>query len=336
MDMLMNKKYKIIFSKTYLLIFPYTLSVFTAIIVFITNGTSGVFPNLMYIPISIAAQVNGKKHGITHAIISGLLVGPFMPLNVSTNSNQATTSWILRLIIYVSIAATIGFFSDYYKQMIEVTKNKNKEISEAQMATIYSLVKLSEYRDIDTGKHIERVAISCKLLANKLRHLSKYQSDIDDNYIDNIYKASPLHDIGKVGVPDKVLLKPGKFTPEEYEVMKIHTTIGANTLLDVKKKYPDNDFIEMGIYIALSHHEKWDGSGYPSGLSGENIPLSARITALVDAYDALRSKRVYKDAYSHEESLKIIKQDAGKHFDPNIVQTFIEYGEEFKRTFEEV
>ncbi len=146
-------------------------------------------------------------------------------------------------------------------------------------------------------------------------------------------KASTLHDIGKVGIPDSILHKPGKLTSQEFEIMKNHTNIGANTLLEVKKKYPDSKFLELGINITLYHHEKWDGSGYPHGLRGENIPLSARIMAIADAYDALRSKRVYKEAYSHEKSLEIIKQGKGTHFDPEIVDVFIENEAEFNNIF---
>ncbi len=143
-----------------------------------------------------------------------------------------------------------------------------------------------------------------------------------------------MHDIGKVGIPDSILLKPGRLSAEEFEIMKTHTTIGAETLLEVKRKYPDNKFVEIGIKIAHYHHEKWDGTGYPEGLSGEDIPLSARIMAFADVYDALRSSRVYKEAYSHEESIEIIKQSGGTHFDPEILKVFLENEIEFKSTFE--
>jgi len=143
-----------------------------------------------------------------------------------------------------------------------------------------------------------------------------------------------LHDIGKVGIPDSILLKPGKLSAEEYEMMKKHTIIGADTLAEVRDKYPDNRFLKLGISIARYHHERWDGTGYPEGLSGTAIPLSARIMAIVDVYDALRSNRVYKEAYSHEESLSIIKEGRNKHFDPVIVDVFVENEAEINRTFE--
>lgn len=208
--------------------------------------------------------------------------------------------------------------------MEDLVSEKTKELSESQMATIFSLANLAEARDIDTGKHLERVRDYCRELAFKLSEIPRYKSQIDLTFIKNIYCSSPLHDIGKVAIPDAILLKQGLLTAEEFEVMKTHTTIGAKNLKIVFNNYPNNLFIKMGIDIALCHHEKWDGSGYPNGLSGENIPLSARIMALADVYDALRSKRPYKMPMAHEESIKIIADGAGKHFDPELTKVFLE------------
>ncbi|MBK5247666.1 MAG: HD domain-containing protein, partial [Peptostreptococcaceae bacterium] len=211
-----------------------------------------------------------------------------------------------------------------------------KEISESQMATIFALVKLSESRDDQSGMHVKRVGVLCECLSRKLGGLTNYAYYINnDNYIENIYKASQLHDIGKVGIPDKILLKPGKLSPREFEVMKSHSIIGANTLREVQEEYSTNKFLNLGIAIAHFHHEKWDGTGYPDGLSGENIPLSARIMALVDVYDALRTKRPYKEAYSHTQSIDIIKNDTG-HFDPTIIEVFIKNEEEFKNIYDKL
>lgn len=320
--------------KEHLLFLSYVLSTIIAIVVYNTGGTAKVYANLMYIPIAVVASVCGKKQGVTHAAVSALLIGPFMPLNVELGISQAPINWVLRLVIYVTIAFVIGFFSDYYRREYEKGSKKDKEIFEAQMATIYSLVKLSESRDYDTGVHAERVAVFCELLARHLRSIPRYKDYLSDDYINNLSKASPLHDIGKVGIPDDILLKQGKLTEEEFEIMKSHTTIGADTLKEVKKRYPDNKFLELGINITLYHHERWDGTGYPHGLSGEEIPLSARIMAIADAYEALRSKRVYKDAYTHEESLEIIKQGAGTFFDPEMVDILIQNQAEFKEAFE--
>ncbi|MBU3126338.1 response regulator [Clostridium tagluense] len=216
------------------------------------------------------------------------------------------------------------------KQMVE---EKVKEISESQIATIFAMAKLAESRDNDTGEHLKRIQTFCGIIAEKLSLHPKYKEQINSEFIDILQKASPLHDIGKVGIKDVILLKQGKLTVEEFEEMKQHTSIGANTLEEVFQKYPGNYFIKIGIEIAKSHHEKWDGSGYPEGLCGDEIPLSARIMALVDVYDALRSKRVYKEAYSKEKTREIIIRGSGKHFDSLIVEAFLEFEEEFDNAY---
>ncbi|MGE4345468.1 MAG: HD domain-containing phosphohydrolase [Geoalkalibacter sp.] len=224
----------------------------------------------------------------------------------------------------------------YSHHLEDLVREKVQEISDSQLATIVAVSKLAEYRDDETGQHIERTRTFCRMLARKLRKNRRYAQSITDAFIENIYHAAPLHDIGKVGIPDNILLKPGKLTPEEFEIMKTHTTIGANTLQAVRARYPKNAFINMGIAIARSHHEKWDGSGYPDGLSGEDIPLSARIMALADVYDALRSKRPYKEAFSREKARTIIEEGAGTHFDPVVVEAFLALEPEFSAIREQM
>ncbi|MDH4185285.1 MAG: HD domain-containing protein, partial [Nitrospinota bacterium] len=145
---------------------------------------------------------------------------------------------------------------------------------------------------------------------------------LDDEYIGNLYQSSPLHDIGKVGVPDHILLKPGKLTKEEFEIMKTHTSIGGDALASSERMFGDNSFLSMGRDIAYYHHEKWNGAGYPKGLKGEEIPLPARIMSIADIYDALTSKRIYKDAFPHERTVSMIMEESGKMLDPNIVKAF--------------
>ena len=152
---------------------------------------------------------------------------------------------------------------------------------------------------------------------------------VDDAFVDNIFHGSPLHDIGKVAIQDKILLKPGKLTPDEFAIIKTHTLHGAATLQSVHDRYPQNSFITMGIQVARAHHEEWDGSGYPDGLMGEAIPLSAQIMALADVYDALRSTRCYKEAFSHARSREIITEGRGKDFAPAIVDAFIMLEQKF-------
>jgi len=205
------------------------------------------------------------------------------------------------------------------------------EISSAQLGMIFAMSKLAESKDPETGAHLERMREYCKILAQQLRTLPKYRSIIDEQFIDNIYAASPLHDIGKVGIPDDILLKPGPLDDAEREIMKVHTSIGAQTLRAVDREHPGNVFIHIGIQIAEGHHEKWDGSGYPNGLAGETIPLPARILALGDVYDALTSVRCYKKAFSHDKAREIIVQGNGEHFDPDVVAAFLASDGEFTK-----
>lgn len=213
----------------------------------------------------------------------------------------------------------------------ERVREQVKEITMSQLAAIFSMSKLSESRDPETGEHLERMQEYVPILLQCLRQMPKYSNIIDQKYIDNVYAASPLHDIGKVGVPDHILLKQGKLTEEEWEIMKTHTIIGAQTLSKVNKRHPGSGFIKTGIAIAGSHHEKWNGTGYPCGISGEDIPLEARAIAIGDVYDALTSKRCYKEEISHEKSIEIILSESGTQFDPDIVKAFIETSDEFKR-----
>lgn len=225
---------------------------------------------------------------------------------------------------------------EYNQHLERLVEEKVEEISASQMATIYALVGLAESRDDDTGAHIERTASFCRLLAIKARSIPKYADAVNDTFIETIYKSSPLHDIGKVGIPDSILLKPGKLTDEEFTIMKTHVQIGYDALFKVVKQYNGNEFLKMGAEIALYHHEKWNGSGYSKGLREQEIPLSARIMAISDVYDALRSKRVYKDAFSHEKSAEIIISSRGSHFDPSLVDLFIQHQEEFRSLYESI
>jgi putative two-component system response regulator len=212
---------------------------------------------------------------------------------------------------------------DYNLNLEALVIEQVLEITETQHAVIFAMAKLAEARDLETGEHLHRVAEYCKLLSEKLSLLPKYTSLINDNFIKNIYAASPLHDIGKVGIPDRILQKRGKLTTEEFAVMKTHSTIGAATLREVYQKHSNNRFVSVGIAVAESHHEKWDGTGYPYGLAGENIPLAGRIIALADVYDALTTQRYYKGAFSHTNSKAIILEGRAKHFDPDIVDAFL-------------
>jgi putative two-component system response regulator len=206
-----------------------------------------------------------------------------------------------------------------------------KALTESQLATIFALAKLADARDEDTGQHIERVQIFSRMLAEQMREMKLQLRHLTSTFIDNLFQTASLHDIGKVGTPDAVLLKNGELTSYEFAEMKKHCERGADTLAAVLKRYVDNQFLCMGVDVARSHHEKWDGTGYPDGLKGASIPLSARIVALADFYDALTSKRCYRSPSSHEDTVRMIQKGSGTHFDPDVVTAFDAVEEKFQR-----
>ena len=223
--------------------------------------------------------------------------------------------------------------NEYRKKLEDEVNSKMREIEDSQQAAIIALAKLTEARDKDTGSHVERVQYLCKALASSLQDNEKYRHLINLQFLNDIYFASALHDIGKIDIPDSVLLKPGKLTIEEFEIIKSHVKTGDDILSDMVKFYPKASLVLMGRIIAKYHHEKWNGEGYLSGIKGDEIPLPARIMALVDVYDALRSKRPYKEPMSHQMAYDIIVNDSGKHFDPDIVDAFIRIHEQFDAIF---
>jgi len=213
--------------------------------------------------------------------------------------------------------------------VLRVNTGRRIIASESNAITIFSLAKLADSRDRETGAHLERVRSYCHLLATELRRRPNGGEAIDDEFVNLIYDTSPLHDIGKVAIPDSILRKPGKLSLEEYEVMKTHTLHGAQTLAAAMAEFPHVKYLRMAHDIALCHHEKFNGRGYPNGLEGKNIPLSARIVAIADVYDAITSKRVYKKAMSHAEAVAIIKAESGSHFDPNLADIFLALSDQF-------
>ncbi|PKL74726.1 MAG: two-component system response regulator [Candidatus Melainabacteria bacterium HGW-Melainabacteria-1] len=221
---------------------------------------------------------------------------------------------------------------EYYNARLEErVREQVMELSRGHLALITAMSKLASVRDSETGDHIERTRRLCRLLAELLKKTPAFADAIDEGFVENIYNASPLHDIGKVAISDYVLLKEGELLPEEFEVMKTHTTIGKEYLGQALAKSPGNKYLRMGMEIAGNHHERWDGQGYPVGLSGEDIPLSARIMSLVDVYDALRSKRSYKEAFSHDAVVEIMRWEGGRRFDPDILAVFLDNDAEFER-----
>jgi len=242
----------------------------------------------------------------------------------------------LENMVPVSTRDEFGVMAKYTNLMIQELKARIHEIQTTQDVTILSLATTAELRDPETGAHIRRTQRYVKELANELKNLPGYQEVLTSDNIELLFKSAPLHDIGKVGVPDAILLKPGKLTDEEFEVMKKHATYGRGILRDSEKLLGSSSFLRFAKEIAYTHHEKWDGTGYPQGLQGETIPVSGRLMALADVYDALISKRVYKESFSHEDTVNIICEGKGKHFDPAMVDGFIRIEKKFREIAEKL
>lgn len=217
---------------------------------------------------------------------------------------------------------------EYRRNLERMVLDRTNELRETRDIALLTLAKLAESRDTDTGNHLERMAGYSRRLAEELQRGS-HATTVDDAFIEHLFKSSPLHDIGKVGLNDAILRKPGPLTPLEMAAMRTHTTIGGDTLRGVIERHQGHTFLLMGMEIAYSHHERWDGKGYPGGLAGRQIPLSARIVAIADAYDAITSARPYKPAYDHEEAVRRIHRDSAAHFDPQLVVAFERCQEDF-------
>ncbi len=217
----------------------------------------------------------------------------------------------------------LGHVADLTNRMIESLARQTRELEVTQEVTILSLASLAEARDNETGAHLLRTQNYVRTLAEALRDHPRFRDALDARAIELMVKSAPLHDVGKVGIPDRILLKPGKLDPDEFEIMKTHAQLGADALAVAEARLGQSSFMRYAREIAQGHHEKWDGSGYPGGLAGDDIPVSARLMALADVYDALRSERVYKPAFSHEKARIIIVRGRGSHFDPAVVDAFL-------------
>lgn len=223
------------------------------------------------------------------------------------------------------------------KNMLELAvSERTQEIARARDVAIHCMASLAETRDIETGKHIRRTQAYVRILAEKLQDHPRFESYLDRQRIDLIYNAAPMHDIGKVGVPDRVLLKPGKLESDEWVEMRRHAEYGLRAIENAEKELGNTPLLDVAKAIAYSHHERWDGTGYPLGLKGDEIPVSGRLMAIADVYDALISKRVYKDIIPHEVAVEIIREERGTHFDPDITDAFLELEQEFRQIAKEL
>ncbi|MCH7995535.1 MAG: response regulator [Planctomycetes bacterium] len=229
----------------------------------------------------------------------------------------------------LDLARTKGEVEVYNAKLEDLVRDRTAAVIETRNVTVFALAKLAESRDPETGEHLERMRSFTQILAEELAKTGPYTDEIDESFLTNLYMSSPLHDIGKVGIPDAILLKPGRLSISEFEIMQRHALIGAEALQDAENHTQSGGFLSMAVEIARFHHERFDGSGYPSGLAGCDIPLAARIVALADVYDALTSVRVYKSAFGTDVAKSMIENEEGKHFDPPIVQAFHSRYEDF-------
>jgi putative two-component system response regulator len=220
--------------------------------------------------------------------------------------------------------------SEYTHSLEKRIRERTQELNHTQDVAIYCMSSLAETRDHETGNHILRTQHYVKALAEYLSKQQKYQDELTDEVIDLIFRSAPLHDIGKVGVPDHILMNPGKLEGEDWKIMQGHVDYGYEAIVRAEEKLGKTTFLHHAKDIVYTHHEKWDGSGYPRGIHGEEIPISGRMMAIADVYDALISERVYKPAFPHEKAVEYITQQRGKHFDPELVDVFIELEQQFR------
>lgn len=236
-----------------------------------------------------------------------------------------------RVKTHLMLAAARELLKERNIDLEHKVQERTEEVVRVQDATFIAFGSLAETRDNETGNHLRRTQSYVRALANRLKDHPAYRDHLSEEKIETLCKSAPLHDIGKVGIPDSILLKPDKLTPEEFEVMKTHTRIGRDSIAAAQETLGDHsEFLALAREIAYGHHEKWDGTGYPEGLKGEDIPVSARLMAVADVYDALISDRVYKKALSHDEAVEVIREGRGNHFDPTVVDAFLELAEEFR------
>jgi putative two-component system response regulator len=238
---------------------------------------------------------------------------------------------LARVKTHLALKASADFLRDKNAFLEGEVLRRTHEVSAIQDVAIQAMAALAETRDNETGNHIRRTQNYVRALSEQLRNHPRFSAFLTSGNIATLYKSAPLHDIGKVGIPDRILLKPGPLTPQEFEIMKTHTTLGRDAIIHAEHSLGiEVDFLKFAKEIAYSHQEKWNGSGYPEGLAGEAIPVSARLMALADVYDALISRRVYKESMPHDKAVAIIQQGGGTHFDPDMVEAFLVIADEFK------
>lgn len=284
------------------------------------------FVSLLYLIVCMTFVGKRFRHrdAVTIIMILVILVAGIVPMTLYQLN-----------ITYIAIALSASLCYIYYNDLVqqdiksELVANQEK-LTNMQGHIISSLASLIESRDTETGDHVSRTGAFVETLARDAIKDGVYTATLNERYVDMLRMLAPMHDIGKIVVSDKILRKPGKLTDEEYEQMKKHASAGGAVIREVLSGVADEEYLSLAADIATFHHEKWDGTGYPAGLSGENIPLSARIMAIADVFDALVSKRCYKEPIPVEEAFKIIEEDAGKRFDPKLAEVFLRRRDDFR------
>ena len=278
-------------------------------------------PGTMDIPViflTAKAEVEDEKQGLELGAVDYITKPVSPPIVMARVKTQ------------LSLKAAADFLKDKNAYLESEVGRRTKEVSTIQDVTMMAMASLAETRDNETGNHIRRTQNYVRALALRLKDHPRFADYLTPAQIEILYKSAPLHDIGKVGIPDRILLKPGRFEPAEFEIMKTHCALGRDAILAAERLLDaPNSFLRCAREIAHYHQEKWNGSGYPEGLKGDAIPASARLMAVADVYDALISKRVYKEGMPHAKAVEIIREGRGAHFDPDMVDAFVEIQEEF-------
>ena len=273
---------------------------------------SGATSEVPVIFLTAKAEIEDETHGLELGAVD-YITKPISPPIL-----------LARVHTHLQLKGAADFLRDKSAFLEQEVAKRTREVQAIQDVTIMVLASLAETRDNDTGNHIRRTQLYVRALALQLRSHPRFSASLTERTIEMLFKSAPLHDIGKVGIPDHILLKPGRLTPEEFEIMKTHTTLGRDAIVQAEQRLDMKvEFLNFAKEIAYSHQEKWDGSGYPLGLAGDAIPVSARLMALADVYDALINKRIYKEAIGHEEACSIIAEGRGAHFDPDMVDAFL-------------
>lgn len=282
------------------------------------------FPEFREIPViflTAASDVTDKTRGFELGAVD-YITKPFSVIEVQA-----------RVKTHLSLAIARKDLENQREVLAEMVGERTRELELTQDVTIIGMATLAEYRDNETGGHIHRTRNYTRLLAERLQMDPAFRAEIDTEFVVQVYKSAPLHDIGKVGVPDSILLKPDRLTTAEFDAMKKHTIYGRDAILKAEQSLgagQTSSFLRIAREIAISHHEKWDGTGYPYGLKEEEIPLTGRIMAFADVYDALISRRVYKPPFPHNKAVSIIAEGGDTQFDPRILSVFLEIHESFR------